>query len=140
VALASIHGADYYGVVNDGAKVEISFSAIHDIGKSAVNFDQGYGIYLTEGSVATGSIHDNAIWNYGYGGIMVNGAGGTINIQNNIVTGQGPMSTIYQIGIQLANGTAGTIQGNVVTGNAYTGAGYGNGILVFGGPCYGSGT
>src|SRR5208283_2948 len=91
VALASIHGADYYGVVNDGAKVEISFSAIHDIGKSAVSDDQGYAIYLTEGSVATGSIHDNAIWNYGYGGIMVNGAGGTINIQNNIVTGQGPM-------------------------------------------------
>lgn len=136
---ALIHDADYYGVVNDGANVEIAFSSIHDIGQSKENFDQGFAIYLTEGSVATGSIHDNLIWDYSNGGIIVNGAGASINIANNIVTGKGPSTTQDRTGIQLGFGTTGTIQGNQVIGNSYSGpvGEFAQGIFVFGGPCYG---
>ena len=139
VALATVYGANYYGVVNNGANVEVEFSAISNIGADPTNGDQGYAVYFAMGSYAQGSVHDNLIWDYGTGGIIIDGplAKNTL-IANNIVTGQGPSSTLTQTGIQLGFGATGTVSGNFVNGNSYTGpnGGYGNGILIFGGACY----
>lgn len=139
VKLAAIYGANYYGIVNNGANVEIEFSAISNIGPSPANPDQGYAVYFAIGSNAQGSVHDNLIWDYGIGGIIINGplAQNTL-VANNIVKGQGTSSTLTQTAIQLGFGATGTVQGNFVTGNSYTGlnGGYGSGILVIGGPCY----
>jgi hypothetical protein len=140
VLLAKITGANYYGVVNNGAKVEIGFSAISNIGPNAVLgvYDSGYAVYFVEGSNAQGSVHDNLIWDYGWGGIIINGPlAANASVVNNVVTGQGPSTTIAQVGIQLGFGATGNVQGNFVTANSYSGsAGFANGIYVFGGPCY----
>ncbi len=136
---ANIYGANYFGVVNNGANVAISNSSIHDIGESPLNGAQhGVGIYFVTGSAATGRIVGNSIWNYQKGGIVVNGVGTNANIQKNIVTGQGPVAYIAQNGIQVGYGATATVRGNTVTGNSYTGTStVSGGIIVVGGPGYG---
>ena len=62
-----------------------------------------------------------------------------LSISNNTVTGQGVVDYIAQNGIQIGRGATGSITGNTVIGNAYSGAGGASsaGILVFGGAAYG---
>ncbi len=137
---ADIFGANYYGVVNDGAVVTIENSSIHDIGETPLNGDQhGVAIYWAYGGAGTGRIVDNSIWNYQKGGIVVNGAGAYATISGNTVTGQGPVDYIAQNGIQLGYGAHGTVMRNTVTGNSYTGLNNAasGGIIVVGGACYG---
>jgi hypothetical protein len=137
---ANIHGSNYYGVVNDGANVEIQNSTVYDIGETPLNGTQhGVAIYFAFTTNAQGNIHDNVIWNYQKGGIVVNGPLARSNIQNNTVIGQGPINYIAQNGIQLGYGAKGTVQKNLVVGNSYTGAGPASsgGILLVGGDCYG---
>ncbi len=136
VTLANIYGANYYGIVNDGANVNISLSSVHNIGETPFNGDQhGVGIYFNYDSGATGSITSNTISQYQKGGIVVNGGNVSATISANTVTGLGPVNFIAQNGIQLAYGAHGSITNNYVSGNAYTGANDASsaGILVFGG-------
>jgi hypothetical protein len=136
---ATIFGANYFGVVNDGANVTIKNSSIHDIGENPLNGTQhGVAVYFAFGSAATGSITGNDIRNYQKGGIVVNGVGSSADIKNNTVTGQGPVAYIAQNGIQVGYGANAMVQGNTVTGNSYTGSSTASGgIIVVGGPCYG---
>jgi hypothetical protein len=140
---AEVYGANYFGVVNNGGKVNVQNSSIHDIGETPLNGTQhGVGIYWAYGAASSGDIGNDTIWNYQKGGIVVNS--GTANVHNNTVTGQGRIAYTAQNGIQMAFGGSGSIHNNVVSGNAYTGGnpatpGDGNvntdatGILVFGG-------
>jgi hypothetical protein len=136
VLLANVYGANYYGIVNDGANVNISLSNIHNIGDVPFDGDQhGVGIYFNYDSGATGSIIGNSVSEYQKGGIVVNGGNDSATISSNIVTGQGQVNYIAQNGIQVAYGASGSISNNYVSGNAYTGANDASsaGILVFGG-------
>ena len=138
---ADIYGANYFGVVNDGAVVTVENSSIHDIGETPLNGDQhGVAIYWAYNGAGTGQIVDNSIWNYQKGGIVVNGVGAYATISGNTVTGQGPVDYIAQNGIQLGYGARGTVMSNTVTGNSYTGpnGAASGGIIVVGGACYGS--
>jgi hypothetical protein len=140
---ANVHGANYYGIVNNGARVEVANSTISDIGEKPFNGTQhGVAIYWAFGSAAKGNIHDNVIWNYQKGGIVVNGPNASSNIQQNTVIGLGPVDFIAQNGIQAGFGADTQIQQNTVSGNSYTGAGGASsgGILVVGGDCYGGPT
>jgi parallel beta-helix repeat protein len=142
---ATIFGANYFGVVVNGdvgkVSVEVTDSAIHDIGETPLNGTQhGVAIYyraLGTGA-ARGTISDNTITNYQKGGITVSG-NVSVTIANNTVRGQGPVNYIAQNGIEVAYGAHATVTGNTVTGNAYTGANLASsgGILVVGGPCFG---
>jgi hypothetical protein len=137
---ANIHGANYYGVVNNGADVDVSNSSISDIGEKPLNGDQhGVAVYFAFGSNARGKIQGNNIWNYQKGGIVVNGPAATADIRQNTVIGQGPVNYIAQNGIQAGYGANTTIQQNFVYGNSYTGAGdtASGGIILVGGACYG---
>ena len=50
---ASVHGANYYGVVNNGAKVAIENSTVYDIGETPLNGTQhGVAIYFAFASLA----------------------------------------------------------------------------------------
>lgn len=141
VYYAQIYGANYYGVVNNGGKVNVSHSRIHDIGESPLNGDQhGVAIYFSYASGATGEIANNSIWNYQKGGIVVNGTGDSAKVNYNTVTGQGPVNYIAQNGIQIGYGATATVSHNTVTGNSYTGAGLtaSGGIIIVGGDCYGA--
>ncbi len=137
---ANIYGANYFGVVNDGGRVNIVFSRIHDIGETPLNGTQhGVAIYFTFNSNASGDIVGNSIWNYQKGGIADNASFGKATIVANVVRGQGPVNYIAQNGIQIGYGADATVTDNVVTGNSYSGANSASsgGILVVGGDGYG---
>jgi hypothetical protein len=143
VEWANIHGASYFGIVNDGADVDIRFSAISDIGEKPFNGTQhGVAIYFAFGTPARGEIQANVIWNYQKGGIVVNGPAARADIQANRVIGLGPVNFIAQNGIQAGFGADAKIQNNFVIGNSYTGAGLtaSGGVLLVGGACYGGNT
>jgi hypothetical protein len=143
---ANISGANYFGVVVNGdvgaVTVNVKGSTIHDIGETPLNGTQhGTAVYYRAfGGSATGIVSGNTLTNYQKGGITVNGAV-SATITNNTVTGQGPVDYIAQNGIQVGYGAKATVTTNTVTGNAYTGANLASsgGILVVGGPCFGSG-
>jgi len=137
VSAADIHGANYFGVVNNGGNVTVTRSSIHDIGESPLNGSQhGNAVYWAFGSSATGSITRNTISKYQKGGIVVNS--GSVLISGNTVTGEGPVTYIAQNGIQVGYGAAAQVLANRVTGNAYAGTGKASsgGILVVAGPWY----
>jgi hypothetical protein len=137
---ANIHGANYFGIVNDSASVDVRNSSISEIGEKPFNGTQhGVAIYWAFGSNAKGNIEGNYVWNYQKGGIVVNGPNAKSNITQNTVIGLGPVSFIAQNGIQAGYGADTQIKQNTVAGNSYTGANFASsgGIIVVGGDCYG---
>ena len=140
VSQANVHGSNYYGIVNNGADVDILDSTVSDIGEKPFNGSQhGNDIYFVFGSAAKGDIKRNFVWSYQKGGIIVNGTGGHVTIQQNYVVGLGPVNFIAQNGIQAGYGADTSILQNFVSGNSYTGANLAasGGILLVGGDCYG---
>src|SRR6266851_1990505 len=140
---ASVHGANYYGVVNNGGKVDIANSTVYDIGETPLNGTQhGVAIYFAFASAARGDIKNNVVWNYQKAGIVVNGPLAQATISGNTVIGQGPVNFIAQNGIQAGFGAEARITGNLVVGNSYTGAGEtaSGGVILVGGDCYGGAT
>jgi hypothetical protein len=138
VNLANVHGANYFGIVNNSADVDITNSSISDIGEKPFNGTQhGVGIYFVFGSNARGKIEGNSVWSYQKGGIVVNAGTSQVNIERNTVTGLGPVAFIAQNGIQVGYGAKAKAQQNYVSGNSYTGSGEtaSAGVLVVGGDC-----
>ena len=126
---AEISGANYFGVVVDGdnglVNVDVKNSAIHDIGENPPNGTQHgvaiyYRAYGEAGTGALGNIDTNTITHYQKGGIVVNGPNAWVNALDNVVTGLGQIDFIAQNGIQYW-ASNGTIRGNEISGNFYTG-------------------
>jgi hypothetical protein len=88
----------------------------------------------------TGTVTGNTVTGYQKNGITVKCPGVSVAISNNTVTGAGETTAIAQNGIELGIGATGTISGNGVSGNEYTGANdaSSSGVLVFGGGPYGA--
>jgi hypothetical protein len=145
VSGANIHGANYFGVVVNGdansVSVDVTNSTIHDIGEMPLNGDQhGIGVYYRAAGAGTasGKIWNNTFANYQKGGIVTNFSGTHVSINDNTVTGQGPVGYIAQNGIQVGYGADASVMRNTVTGNSYTGSStVSGGIIVVGGPGYG---
>ncbi len=137
---ANIHGANYFGIVNNSAWVDVRNSTISEIGEKPFNGTQhGVAIYWAFGSSAKGDIQGNYIWDYQKGGIVVNGPNAKSNITQNTVIGLGAVNFIAQNGIQAGYGADTQIKQNTVVGNSYTGPGQASsgGVLIVGGDCYG---
>lgn len=118
---ANIHGANYFGIVVNGAAVDVTDSSIHDIGETPFNGTQhGIAIYYAYGSTSSGKISDNKVWNYQKGGITANGSGVNVTISDNTVTGLGPVAFIAQNGIQVGYGASAIVDDNRVSANQYT--------------------
>jgi hypothetical protein len=114
---AAISNAKYYGVVVDRTNVDVTNSTISQIGDYPLDGMQyGVGILYTD---ASGLISGNHVGLYQKNGITVRD-GGSATVQNNTVTGAGPVGWIAQNGIEIYGATA-TVKGNTVTGNSYTG-------------------
>ena len=119
-------------------------SSIHDIGEVPPNGTQhGVAIYFRgflEISAVTGKISGNQIAAYQKGGIVANGQGTQVTINDNTVSGYGPIDWIAQNGIQVGYGASGSVMRNRVSGNSYIGfPGDGSasgGIIVVGGVGY----
>jgi parallel beta-helix repeat protein len=130
MAGADISGAKYFGVLVNGVPANVTGSSVHSIGDVPLNGSQhGNAIVYLNG--ATGTISGNHVYSYQKNGITVSGvkADGSISgpatsasVLNNVVTGEGPVSYIAQNGIQVSYGASGTVTGNTVSNNWYTGA------------------
>jgi hypothetical protein len=133
----TIAGASYFGVVSNGAAVDVTNSSVSSIGERAFNGAQhGVAIlYTTEdvaGAAASGTLSGNTISLYQKGGITVRGVGASVSILNNTVNGLGSVDFIAQNGIQVSFGGSGVVRGNSVSGNDYTPAGTTScGVLLF---------
>ena len=128
---ADIAGATHYGVFADkGAKVDVTGSQIHRIGSSPFNGAQhGRAVFYANG--ATGTVSGNTISDYQKNGVHVTGAGTSVKVQKNTVTGRGQIGTIAQNGIVVVSGAFAQVWDNTVSQNYYTGAEtYATGILV----------
>lgn len=78
------------------------------------------------------TVQNSLIDQYEKGGVVVDGAGSTGQVQNNTITGVGPTQAIAQNGVQVSRNAMGAVQNNMVSGNEYTGTDtYGDGILLF---------
>src|SRR5262249_4917503 len=91
VSDADIYGANYYGVVADGAAVDVSNSSIHDIGETPFNGTQhGVGVLYTtvhqDNSVtdnpATGTLSATTITRYQKNGAVVSGDKAAVTVSN----------------------------------------------------------
>src|SRR5207249_3215671 len=102
---------------------------------------RGIGIYYRAFLTGTtsGHISGNQVFDYQKGGIIANGHGTDVIVRDNTVSGLGPVGYIAQNGIQIGFGASARVQGNSVSGNSYTGSStVSGGIVVVGGPCYGT--
>lgn len=142
---ATIHGAKYFGVAvisrADAVSVSVLNSAIHHIGDRKFSGNP-YGMavfYRSYGSgTITGSVAGNVISSYQLNGIYAKGPGITVTIEDNKVTGLGPVR-FPQNGIEVAGGANATVQRNSISDNSYTRSDTVScGIAVVGGPYYGS--
>ncbi len=121
ISSADIHGARYFGVAVVGAtaSASISGSSIHDIGDvPQTGAQHGVAIFYTGG--ATGTVGGNAVWAYQKNGMAITGAGTSVAVTDNTVTGAGPTDRIAQNGIQVSSGATATVTGNTVSDNIYT--------------------
>lgn len=124
VSGVTIAGApNYYGILVNGASVDVTDSAVNDIGESPHNGAQhGVGIAYRDG--ASGTISGNTVTNYQKNGIVVTGPTGsapsTASVLDNTVTGDGQVDYIAQNGIQISYGSSATVTGNTISGNFYT--------------------
>ena len=117
---ANIFGAKKYGVFDRGQIVNITNSSVHNIGDVPFNgVQEGIGIYYIAG--ASGVMDSNVVSAYQKGGIVVKGTGSSATITNNTVAGLGPVPFIAQNGIQISDQATGTVTGNTITDNDYTG-------------------
>ena len=120
--------------VRDGANASIQDNTINNI--TGNNDGTGYAITVGHSSetnfpfdtTGTATIERNTISNYQKGGIIVAGAGSAATIQNgNTITGSSGVSPdgstlpIAQNGIVIRTGAVGTVTGNTISGNQYSG-------------------
>lgn len=144
---AVIANARHYGIFVNGdagaAAVDILDNQISNIGDQPFTGNQhGVAIYyrsfFAAGS-ASGRVSGNRITLYQKGGIVVNGTGSSVQVQNNELIGHGPVAFIAQNGIQFGYGSSGSAMKNTVSGHSYTGTStVSGGIIVVGGPGYGT--
>lgn len=133
VSGATISGSNYYGVVANAAAVDVTNTTINQIGETPLNGTQhGIGVLYTTidqtgaptRASATGTLSGSTITNYQKNGVVVSGPGAVVKVLSNTVTGQGPVNYIAQNGIQISYGASGTVTGNTVSNNWYTGPTY----------------
>ena len=146
VSGAAISNASYYGVLVNGAAVNVLDSTIENVGPS-VNSGDNTGILFLNGAncphgvdrhgrrgacAILGNTITQPLW--GKNGITAKNPGTMVVILRNTVEGYGPDASIAQNGIEIGDGAVADIEQNTVSGNQYTGNNNATGILIYGGP------
>lgn len=135
------------GILLEAASGEVVDSAVSGLakGSSTSGCQEGFGIEVRNDDASRGpfrvDVLRNRVSSYQKVGILAVGAV-DVTIDGNTVQGGGPVAHIARNGIQVGNGATGSVTGNSVSGNAYTGASgdTGAGLVVAGGSYYGAGT
>ena len=135
---ANVHGANYFGIVNNGGDVDVLNSTVSEIGETPFNGSQ-HGVGIDFEGAARGDIKGNFVSDYQKNGIVVKGPSARADIQQNYVVGLGAVNFIAQNGIEAGLGARARIRLNFVSGFSYTGANQASssGIILFGGAYYG---
>ena len=115
----SLVGIDYFNA--GGTVQENTIKNIRNSSFSGTQAGVAMYAYNLDGTPRTLNVFGNTIFNYQKNGMALSGNGLTVNVQNNTVTGAGPTSITAQNGIQVSYGAVGTISGNTVSGNFWTG-------------------
>jgi parallel beta-helix repeat protein len=147
--LADICDADgdrLRGILFEGASGSIKDTTVRDINQGASGCQEGNAIEVrnapfdgTHPNTKTVQVEHNVVSRYQKTGILANGDV-NVEVDDNTVTGLGPINYIAQNGIQLGFGALGDVQENQVSGNVYSPQSFasggillvsaGNGILV----------
>ncbi|HEV3310691.1 MAG TPA: hypothetical protein VG815_09250 [Chloroflexota bacterium] len=125
VSQADIHGATYYGVLNNGGTVSLTDSAVHDIGDDPFDgASHGRGVMTVAPKPQTASmtLSDDTIYRFQWSGVVFRGPGVTGHIGSSSVLGFGPTDFTTQYGIRFQNGATGSATDNYVSGFSYTGS------------------
>lgn len=135
------NGNDLNGIrIDDGGSATITNNHITDIEDPSADFglQEGIGIDVgrhRDGTTGSAIISHNLIDNYQKGGIVVDNAGSSAEIDHNTITGVGPNGQTAQNGIQISRGATADVNHNDVSGNVFTGAvnfdDEGTGILLY---------
>jgi parallel beta-helix repeat protein len=133
-------GTDLVGIYykNSGGTITDDALRYQELDQADFGCQQGLAI-LDESSTGTPAItiSNNSVHDYDKNGITVDGpgtgnGGPAATVKGNTVIGIGATSLIAQNGIQIGFGATGTVSGNYVADDVYTGADYGSsGILVY---------
>ena len=124
------------GILLDGASGAITGVAVHGVRQGPSGCQEGNAIEarnVNEGAPERAvEIAGNAVLDYQKNGITVNGMLSAL-VEDNAVTGDGPVQDIAQNGIQVGFGASALVQRNAVSGNWYTGPAdaVSCGLLVF---------
>ncbi|MDQ1705467.1 MAG: hypothetical protein QOF18_1833 [Frankiaceae bacterium] len=125
IGATELQAPTYYGVLVNGAAVDVTNSSISNVGNHPHDGTQhGIGVdYLNvpAASVASGTVMGDSITAYQKGGIAVEGNRANVSVLGNTVTGLGPVPFIAQNGVQYSDGAVGSIVGNDINDNYYTG-------------------
>lgn len=110
-------GARFMGILYRGTPGQII-----SVDVNGISVAEGNGIYLSGyGSPVAVTVSSCTITNYAKNGITANNPGLIATISNNTVTGAGPTGSIAQNGIQIGFDATGTVSGNTVNNNVWTG-------------------
>ena len=128
---------DFMGIYYQNASGIINFVVTRNqnLG-SGSECQSGEGIFAQSGygygGAATVVVENSNVYAYQKNGISGDGNTLTVTITGNDVVGQGPTPYVAQNGIQITDGTKGTILNNSVLEDIYTGATFSaTGILVY---------
>ena len=147
---ADISGASHFGVVANGAKVNVTGSTVHNIGDQLVSphqpavRDAARPCHLLYQRRERHEISGNKVYDFQKSGIEVSGGtvdGGNVvasprtsaSVSNNIVTGAGHTAAIAQNGIVIRSGATATVNKNTVSNLWYMPDGTeAAGVLLYG--------
>jgi parallel beta-helix repeat protein len=125
-ASAANSGGKLYGIrIDGGGSATITQNHITKIEDTPFGgVQEGIAILVgraAEGQTGSAIISHNLIDNYEKGGIVVDNAGSSAEIDHNTIIGAGPTAAIAQNGIQISRGATGDVNHNDVSENIYTG-------------------
>jgi uncharacterized delta-60 repeat protein len=118
------YGGGFLGIAFYNSGGTADHLTIENVKNSPFNGVQnGVAVYAnnTDGVGRSLNISNNTIFGYQKNGTALFGAGLTLNVSGNTLTGAGSTPLIAQNGIEVGIGASGTISGNTVGGNEYSG-------------------
>ncbi len=130
----SVHDSNKVGILVNGGDATVTGAMVMNIGAhtgaafTPNGVQTGIGVRFANG--ATGLVSGSTIMTYQKNGIVIRDS--AVDSLGNTITGLGPVPFIGQNGIEYASGATGTVRGNTITGNFYTGL---EGVLADGTPC-----
>jgi uncharacterized delta-60 repeat protein len=123
-ASGNSYGDGFLGVAYYNAGGTLDHATIENVENNPLDGDQnGVALYAdnADASPRTLNITNDTILNYQKNGMTLVGPNLTLDVATNIVTGAGDTPAIAQNGIEVGDGATGTISGNTVSGNEYSG-------------------